>query len=294
MRKHAIAIGKVLGFLIVTLALGWVLTQGVVRVVPSLLAVEAALAAAAIATSWCATKLEGRSLASIGFAAPAPARHFAAGTGLGLLVVGGSTIVFICFGWYQASVGLSEPLVSWALRAIGLCALVALFEETLFRGYAFQTAAQSFGPTSAIIITGALFGALHLLNPTLGLPPWLKVVGCGCVACYGMLAAIARLSTRGLWLPMGLHFAWNLLEAFVFGFPDSGLPSPHALLHPVITGPVILTGGGYGPEGGLIMLLFACLSIALIVVPKRGVARRKRTELRPESQGAVDGGGFPS
>jgi hypothetical protein len=278
MRKHAIAIGKVLGFLIVTLALGWLLAQGVLRVVPSELLVEAALAAAAIATSWGATKLEGRSLASVGFAAPAPARHFAAGLGLGLLVVGGSTIVFSCFGWYQASVGLSEPLVSWALGAIGLCALVALFEETLFRGYAFQTAAQSFGPTSAIIITGVLFGALHLLNPAPGLPPWLKVVGCGCVACYGMLAAIARLSTGGLWLPMGLHFAWNLLEAFVFGFPDSGLPSPHGLLHPVVTGPVILTGGGYGPEGGLIMLLFACLSIALIVVPKRGVARRKRTE----------------
>jgi membrane protease YdiL (CAAX protease family) len=268
MKKHAVAIGKVLGFLVFTLALGWLLTRCVRLVVRSELIDEAALAAAAVATSWIATKLEGRSLASVGFAERMPGRHFAIGLALGTLIVGGSAAVFTGFGWYEAKLGLGEPLVPWSVAAIVLSALIALFEETLFRGYAFQTASRSFGSATAVIVTGALFGALHLVNPTPGLPLWLKLVGCGCVALYGMLAAIARLATNGLWLPMGIHFAWNLLEEFVFGFPDSGLPSPHGLLHPIVTGPVLLTGGNYGPEGGLVMLILAGVAGALILALK--------------------------
>ena len=273
MQKHTVAIGKVVGFLVFALALGWLLARGVRLVAPSMLLVEGALAAAALTASWAATRLEGRSLASVGFVERTPARHLAVGFALGTLIVGGSAAVFTSFGWYKAKLGLSEPLVPWALAAVVLCALVALFEETLFRGYALQTAARSFGNTRAIIATGVLFGALHLVNPTPGLPGWLKLVGCACVASYGMLAAIARLATNGLWLPMGMHFAWNLLEEFVFGFADSGVPSPDALLHATVTGPVLLTGGDFGPEGGLIMLVLAGVAVMLIVAAERGGAR---------------------
>jgi membrane protease YdiL (CAAX protease family) len=269
MQKHAVALGKVLGFLILALALGSYLARGVFHVVRSELLVEAALAAAALATSWIVTRLEGRSLASIGFAERAPARHFAVGVALGALIVGGCAAVFAGFGWYEAELGLNEPLVSWALAAIFLSALAALFEETLFRGYALQTVSRSFGSAGAVLVTGVLFGALHLVNPTPGLPLWLKLVGCGCVAFYGMVAAIARLATNGLWLPMGLHFAWNLLERFVFGFPDSGVASPDGLLHPIVTGPVLLTGGDYGPEGGLVMLVLTGVAGALVLALKR-------------------------
>ncbi len=269
MRRHAVAIGKVLGFLVVALAFGWLLARGVRLVVSSKLLVEGAFASAALATSWGAARLEGRSLGSVGFAERAPARSLAIGAAIGTLIVGGCAAIFASFGWYEAKLGLSEPLVPWFLAAVILSALAALFEETLFRGYALQTAARSFGSTSAVVATGVLFGALHLVNPTPGLPPWLKLVGCVCVAFYGMLAAIARLATNGLWLPMGLHFAWNLLEEFVFGFPNSGVPSPDGLLHPTVTGPVLLTGGDYGPEGGLVMLVLAGVAVALIVQVER-------------------------
>jgi membrane protease YdiL (CAAX protease family) len=273
MRKHSVAIGKVLGFLVFTLTFGWLLSRGVRLVVSSELLVEGAFAITALAASWGAARLEGRSLGSVGFAERAPARSLAIGAALGTLIVGGCAAIFASFGWYEAKLGLSGPPVPWFLGAVILCALVALFEETLFRGYALQTAAHSFGSTSAVVSTGVLFGALHLVNPTPGLPLWLKLVGCVCVAFYGVLAAIARLTTDGLWLPMGLHFTWNLLERFVFGFPDSGVPSPDGLLHPIITGPVLLTGGDYGPEGGLVMLVLASVAVAIIVGLYRRTAK---------------------
>ncbi len=282
MHKHVIAVGKVLGFLFLTLALGWLLERGVRLVVRSTLLVEGAFAVAAIATSWGAARLEGRSLASVGFAQRAAARHFAGGVGVGTFIVGGCVAIFTWFGWYTPSLGLSEPFVRWSLAAIVLCALVALFEETLFRGYAFEVASRSFGRVSAVLATGVLFGTLHLVNPTPGIPLWLKLIGCGCVAFYGMLTAIARLVTNGLWMPIGIHFAWNLLEDFVFGLPDSGVPSPNALLHSTVTGPMLLTGGGYGPEGGLIMLLLAAVATALIVFKGPDHFRRNSDERASE------------
>jgi membrane protease YdiL (CAAX protease family) len=269
MRKRALGIGKVLGFFVSTFALGWLLARGARALVQSEMLAEGAFAAAALAVSWGAVRLEGRSLASVGFAQRAPARHLAVGLVLGTMIVGGSAGLFAICGWYEAKVGLSQPLAPWSVRAVVLCALVALFEETLFRGYALQTVSRSFGNTGAIVGTGLLFGALHLVNPTPGLPEWLKLVGCLCVAFYGSLAAIARLVTNGLWLPIGMHLAWNLLEEFVFGFPDSGVPSTSSLLHATVRGPVLLTGGGYGPEGGLVMLLLAGATLVLILDPKR-------------------------
>lgn len=270
MRKRALALGKVLGFLVLTLALGWLLARGTRALVRSEVLVEGAYAAAALAVSWGAVRLEGRSLASVGFATQrAPARHLAVGFLLGTMIVGGSAALFAICGWYEAKVGLSEPLAPWALRSVLLCTLVALFEETLFRGYALQTVSRSFGNTSAVVVTGLLFGALHLVNPTPGLPAWLKLVGCACVAFYGSLAAIARIVTSALWLPIGMHLAWNLLENFVFGFADSGVASTSTLLHATVKGPLLLTGGAYGPESGLVMLILASAALALIVDPKR-------------------------
>ena len=265
MRRRAVAVGKVLGFFGFTLVLAWPAVQAVHAVTRLALVVEGVLAAAALAASWTATKIEGRPLSSVGFADRAPARSFGAGLLLGTMIVAGSAAIFACLGWYEARLALARPFAPWLVAAVVVSALVALFEETLFRGYALQTVADAFGRPSAIIVTGVLFGALHLLNPTPGLAPWLKLVGCGCVAAYGMCAAVARLATGGLWLPIGMHFAWNLLEEFVFGFADSGVASDDALLRATVTGPVLLTGGAYGPEGGLVMLVLAGAAVAILL-----------------------------
>lgn len=273
MKSRALAFAKVAGFLVLTVGLGLVVVQAMHPVTRSVLVAETLLCAIVLATSLAATTLERRPLASVGFADGAPARRFVAGVGVGTVIVGGCAGVFACLGWYHATLAPGVPSAQWLAMAVALCALVALFEETLFRGYALQTVANAFGGASAVVVTGVLFGALHLLNPTPGVAPWLELVGCGCVAAYGMLGAILRLASGSVWLPMGMHFAWNLLEQFVFGFPDSGIASGEGLLRATVTGPVLLTGGAYGPEAGLIMLGLAGAAGAVAVKAIRGYAR---------------------
>jgi membrane protease YdiL (CAAX protease family) len=260
------AVGKVLAFLVTTLALGWGLARAAHAMTTSEIGAEGGLAAAALAVSWIATKLEHRPFASVGFAERAPARAFGIGVLLGVAILAGSAALLAGLGWYTAQLMVPEPLSRWLVTAVVLSALIALFEETLFRGYALQTLARAFGGRNAIIFTGLVFGTLHLVNPTPGMPTWLKLLGCAFVAAYGMLVAILRGVSGGLWLPIGLHFVWNLLEEFVFGFADSGVASDGALFHATVTGPVILTGGTYGPEAGLVMLTLACATTALVLV----------------------------
>jgi hypothetical protein len=69
--------------------------------------------------------------------------------------------------------------------------------------------------------------------------------------------------THQLWLPIGLHLGWNFFEGPVFGFPISG-HNHFSLLEYRISAPMIITGGAYGPEAGLILLPAIALGVGLI------------------------------
>jgi hypothetical protein len=63
-------------------------------------------------------------------------------------------------------------------------------------------------------------------------------------------------ATRSLWLPIGIHFGWNVTHTGVFGMATSGSESGGGLLDTMLSGPTALTGGGRpaprpaGPPGG--------------------------------------------
>ncbi|MBF8184970.1 hypothetical protein ITP53_04310 [Nonomuraea sp. K274] len=82
-----------------------------------------------------------------------------------------------------------------------------------------------------------------------------------------------------LWLPIGLHFAWNFTHAGVFGvmLSGSGTP-PQGLLSVTLSGPAALTGGTFGPEASLLALL-VCLAPTILLV--RRAARTGQIRHRP-------------
>jgi len=128
--------------------------------------------------------------------------------------------------------------------------LAAASEEIVFRGYAFQRLLDSIGRLGAILVLSALFGAAHLNNP--GQPTAISAAN---TALAGVLLAVAYLKTRGLWLPLGLHWAWNFFLGPVFGLPVSGftLTFQPYLFNAEVSGPAWLTGANYGPEGSILL-----------------------------------------
>src|SRR5664279_2706797 len=78
------------------------------------------------------------------------------------------------------------------------------------------------------------------------LPGWPRQFALGCG--IGFLLAIAYLRTKALWLPWGIHFAWNAVLGLLLGLPVSGLRLFNVAVHGTAIGPKWLTGGSYGIE----------------------------------------------
>jgi len=132
----------------------------------------------------------------------------------------------------------------------------AVAEELLFRGYPLQTLTRANLAWVGVVLTSVPFAAAHLKNPNV-------VAGFTFIntALAGVWLAVAYLRTRSLWLPFGLHWAWNWAQASVLGLPVSGVDrfAPAPLLKGINLGPDWLTGGAYGIEGG------AACTIALLI-----------------------------
>jgi membrane protease YdiL (CAAX protease family) len=132
----------------------------------------------------------------------------------------------------------------------------AMGEELLFRGYAFQTLIQAVTFLPATLLMAALFGLAHMQNPHV------TAFSLSNVVLAGILFSFAYMKTRSLWLPFGVHFAWNFSQTTLFGLPTSGMTDPsHTLFNAVRSGPAWIGGGEFGPEGGVLatIALLACL-----------------------------------
>jgi membrane protease YdiL (CAAX protease family) len=138
----------------------------------------------------------------------------------------------------------------WAAFAFGAGAIFfgAMGEELLFRGYAFQLLIRGMGPVATILPTSLIFGLMHAFNPGA------STLGIVNTVAWGILLGYAVWRTGALWLPIGLHFGWNVALPLL-GSNLSGLTMG-------VTGytlewnvGVLWSGGGYGVEGSLLTTL---------------------------------------
>jgi membrane protease YdiL (CAAX protease family) len=166
------------------------------------------------------------------------------------------------FGWltFEGFAWQVDPLsdvFTNALIVFLIFILVGWNEELLTRGYHLQTIASGSNLGWGIFLSSAVFGILHLGNPN---ATWLSAIG---ILFAGLFLAYGYVRTGQLWLSIGLHIGWNYFEGTVFGFPVSGLVV-YRLTHITVDGPVLWTGGTFGPEAGFIVVPALLLGTGLI------------------------------
>src|SRR5947209_1641947 len=93
---------------------------------------------------------------------------------------------------------------------IGMTVLAAFMEEMLFRGILFRWIEEFGGSWAALVVTSALFGLAHIFNAN---ATWTSSLAIMVEA--GMLLGGAYMLARNLWVPMGLHAAWNFTKGFI-------------------------------------------------------------------------------
>ncbi|MCR6487509.1 CPBP family intramembrane metalloprotease [Amycolatopsis sp. OK19-0408] len=227
---------------------------------------------AVLAYRWIVRRTEQRAPAELARSGAVPA----VGRGLliGLGMFAGVIAVIALSGGYRVAGWGSFP---GAVALFGFTAAAAVTEELLFRGILFRFVERWIGTWAALALTGVLFGLSHLFNAHATLWGAIAIA----VEAGGMLAA-AYAATRTLWLPIGLHFAWNFAEGGIFGTDVSGTTAPDGLLRGELSGSSALTGGEFGPEGSVWSVLAGVVltGVFLGLAHRRGnlVPRRRRAE----------------
>lgn len=219
-------------------------------------------AAAAVANAVVVRIYERGRLADVGLGgSPSSGREFLTGLAAGVAAV--VCVVAIPLALRIANFQRSGAVVEhpWAAFAFDGVAIFfgAMGEELLFRGYAFQLLIRSVGPFATILPTSVIFGLMHSWNPNA------TPMGIVNTVAWGILLGYAVWRTGALWLPIGLHFGWNValpllgsnLSGFTMGVTGYTLEWNVG---------VLWSGGGYGVEGSL---LTTAVVVALFFVVQR-------------------------
>ncbi len=214
------------------------------------------LVAATVSLIYCGyvRLLERRAVTEL---APGPAaREFALGAAVGFGLLTATIASLWILGYYHVE-GIGRLPSAALLTSMGL--LPAFFEEILMRGIVFRITEESLGTWLALLISGLLFGDLHLLNPG---ATWAAAIFIAVEA--GILLAAAYIVTRRLWVPIGMHAAWNVTLGGIFGVPVSGL-QVDGMLKGALSGPELLSGGAFGPEASVFTVL-VCTSMSVYLM----------------------------
>ncbi len=190
-------------------------------------------------------------------------KHLAAGCLVGAVALVSAIIVAVMSGGMSLSIN-RESAFSAILTTLITTLLIffvgAASEESLFRGYVLQTFSRAKLVGLGIGLTSLLFAFAHNGNPDASVLSWLNTF------LAGLWFAAAYLKTRDLWFPLGIHLMWNWLQGPFFGINVSGIGefSPDPVLRSTDAGPVWLTGGSYGIEGGIVCTFALVVSIVLV------------------------------
>lgn len=147
---------------------------------------------------------------------------------------------------------------------------VGVGEEVLFRGIIFRMIDRRWGLWVALVVSALIFGFVHISNQNATV--WSSIA---IAVEAGLLLGAAYKWSGSLWMPIGIHWAWNFFQGPVFGFSVSGGEREYSLVQPVIDGPVWLTGGSFGAEASIpafvLGLAVAAVFIAAYLKGRRGL-----------------------
>ncbi|RAL27072.1 CPBP family intramembrane glutamic endopeptidase [Thermoflavimicrobium daqui] len=198
----------------------------------------------------------------LGFKQEKKGRHFLGGALFGIILM---SLVFSVI-WLLGGIRINgliwdqsifQELSYWLILFIG----VGFAEELFSRGYNYGLVQYLFSTKLAVIVSSVFFALMHSFNKSVWTNPLPMVE----LILAGVLLALVREVTGGLWAPIGFHFTWNFFQGPIFGFEVSGLPMS-SLIQTEATGNSLISGGQFGAEGSIISILITSLAIIFVYV----------------------------
>jgi len=208
---------------------------------------------------------EGRPLSELSVGSLVPQMGLGLLLGLGFISL---IILFISFFDGYEIHGLNKPEVM--IPVLFMAIQAGIFEEILTRGALFRIVEDGLGTWWSILISALIFGFLHIWNPNATVFSSLSIA-----ITAGVILALFYVLTRKLWVPIGIHIAWNFTLGGIYGAPVSG-GDRAGLINSEMSGPEWLTGGDFGPEASLVTVVVLSLFgvyLAYLAVRKKALKK---------------------
>ncbi len=149
----------------------------------------------------------------------------------------------------RVEIGVLDPSILLEFSIFHLS--VATWEEAVYRGYPLLRFSGG-----ALIASSLAFSIIHIFNPGFGPQAFVGIF------LAGLALGVMRYEW-GLAPSISMHFTWNILMEHIWGYPTSGLRGP-SILRSELTGPDLITGGDFGPEASVVVMIeFLLLLLAL-------------------------------
>jgi len=212
-------------------------------------------------------RLDGRSFRDLGFQKGArwlPQLALSTLAGIGIVLLFIVVAVLTRSASIAAKQELSASLAPLIFKTFVYTGLIAASEELIFRGVFFQVFRERTTMIVAVVVPAALWAVFHLPGMAAdGVLTYQLIVGLLTFSAFGAtLAFAAMLASGSLWLPIGVHYGYNLAFSFIGAFFSTEL-----------SGAPFLTGGsGWFPETGIIgLIVWAIAAVFLYTRFKRAL-----------------------
>jgi hypothetical protein len=206
--------------------------------------------------------VEKRPFWTLGYELKDAVKQYARGFLFGMLMFVGSVAILGAFGSVAFESGNPSQQ---GVAAIGGVVLVLIgwiiqggAEEVLIRGWALPVIGARYKPWIGLLVSSLIFALLHGLNPGL------SVIALINLALFGVFAGLYAMREGSMWGISALHSVWNWVQGNFFGFQVSGMNAQGGtLINLMETGEDWLTGGAFGPEGGIAVTVVLVISILI-------------------------------
>ncbi|BAR49215.1 CPBP family intramembrane glutamic endopeptidase [Tannerella forsythia] len=205
---------------------------------------------------------EGRSLFSMGFVRKDAWIHYLKGIAVGFVFFSTVYLTLIATGSVTFDGLNSKASLAMLLLFFFGFVIQGAQEEILTRGYFMMSLSTRLPAIAAILISSFTFSVLHLFNSGFGLLAFVNLV------LYGVFLAVYMLKTGNIWGVCAIHSVWNFSQGNLYGMPVSGMNIMEISLFSssLVEGKEWLSGGAFGPEGGVITSAVSILAIVLTLL----------------------------
>lgn len=188
------------------------------------------------------------------------------------------SIVVVNFYWEQYDV-FSEKLQDIIMTNAILCFGIAFQEELFTRAY-FILNLKWTKPIISILVSAIIFSLMHFYFDSSFFEKDKSIIILSFInlTFLGIIYGYYFYKIGDLWFLIGMHFAWNFTLSSVYGLNLGGEQS-RGIFVTAFQGSPILSGGEFGPEGGIVVTIGLVLLMIIMYFILRKVPAVHRKQI---------------